>query len=321
MNVKSSSKDNKIFFRRMMEQREFGVFCALILIVVLLSFLTDNFLSTSNLLNVLRSVSINGIIACGMTFVILTGGIDLSVGSIVAISGVVAAGVFNGTKSSLIAALVCLGIGILLGLFNGVMIAYGKVPAFIQTLVTMTAARGATYLYSQGLPISGVGGFIEGVGRGYTLNIPNPVLLTAIVFIICWYLLNETIIGRYTYAIGGNEECTKLSGVRVKLYKMLSYVISGICASLGAIILIGRLNSGQPSMGDSYEMDAIAAVVIGGTSLSGGSGTVLGTLIGALIIGVLLNGMNMLGLDSYMQYIVKGIVILFAVLLEIRREK
>lgn len=321
MREKVDSENNKTFLRRVVEQREFGVFCALILIVILLSLFTENFLSTSNLLNVLRSVSVNGIIACGMTFVVLTGGIDLSVGSIVAVSGVVAAGVYNGTNSSVVAAVVCVGIGILLGLFNGFMIAYGKVPAFIQTLVTMTAARGATYLYSNGLPISGVGKLVENIGRGYTMGIPNPVILTAVVFGICWYLLKETTIGRYTYAIGGNEECTKLSGVSVRLYKMLVYVISGVCASLGAIILIGRLNSGQPSMGDSYEMDAIAAVVIGGTSLSGGSGTVLGTLIGSLIIGVLLNGMNMLGLDSYMQYIVKGAVILCAVLLEIRREK
>lgn len=311
----------KSMLKRLFEIREFGVLCALILMVALLGLFADSFFTPSNFLTILRTISTNGIIAVGMTFVILTGGIDLSVGSVLALSGAFAAYTFNTTGSSVAAAVVCLLCGVIFGLFNGVLVAFFNVPAFIQTLVTMTAARGIVYIFCDGTPINNVGDFIGGIGRGKVGMIPVPVILTVLVFLAGWFLLNKTTLGRYVYAIGGNEECTKLSGVNVRKYKMLPYAISGLTTAIAALILCGRLNSAQPSMGDKFEMDAIAAVVVGGTSLAGGSGTMVGTLIGALIIGVLMNGMNMLGVDSYAQYVVKGAVILLAVLLEGRKSK
>ncbi|WNX86250.1 ribose ABC transporter permease [Agathobaculum sp. NTUH-O15-33] len=321
MKQNTAGAEKKSALKRLFEIREFGVICALIIMVLLLSVFAESFFSASNFLTILRTVSTNGIIAVGVTFVILTGGIDLSVGSGLALCGAFAAATFNGTGSSVLAAVVALVTGLILGLFNGVLIAFFDVPPFIQTLVTMTAARGIVYIFCDGTPIPEVGAFIGGIGRGRVLGIPNPVILTVIVFAVGWFLLNKTTLGRYVYAIGGNEECTKLSGVNVRRYKMMPYIISGVTSALACLILIGRLNSAQPSMGDKFEMDAIAAVVVGGTSLSGGSGTMVGTLVGALIIGVLMNGMNMLGVDSYAQYIVKGAVILFAVLLETRKNK
>lgn len=281
---------------------------------------SGTFMTWPNMINVLRSISTNGIIAIGMTFVILTGGIDLSVDSTLALSGAFAALTFNSTGSSELAFCVCLATGLAVGLFNGVMVAHFNVPPFIQTLVTMTAARGITFIVTNGTPIGKVGSFITFFGRGTILGFPVPILLMLVAYVIGWFILTRTTVGRYTYAIGGSEECTKLSGVSVRKYKTLVYVIGGLTASIGSLILIARLNSAQPSMGDKFEMDAIAAVVIGGTSLAGGTGTIVGTFIGTLILGVLMNGMNMLGVDSFAQYVVKGGVILFAVLLESRKK-
>lgn len=319
---KRNADEKKSTIRRLLEIREFGVICALVLMIILLGIFADSFFSASNFLTILRTISTNGIIAVGMTFVVLTGGIDLSVGSVLALSGAFAAYTYNASGSSVMAAVICLICGLLFGLFNGVFIAFFNVPAFIQTLVTMTAARGIVYIFCDGTPINDVGGFIGAIGRGKMGGvIPIPILLTVFVFFAGWFLLNMTTVGRYTYAIGGNEECTKLSGVNVRIYKMVPYIISGLTTAIASLILCGRLNSAQPSMGDKFEMDAIAAVVVGGTSLAGGSGTMVGTLIGALIIGVLMNGMNMLGVDSYAQYVVKGAVILLAVLMESRKGK
>lgn len=312
----------KSVLKKLFEIREFGVICALIIMVALLGIFADSFFTVSNFTTILRTISTNGIIAVGMTFVVLTGGIDLSVGAVLALSGAFAAYTFNITGSSVLAAVVCIVCGLVLGVFNGVFVAFFNVPAFIQTLVTMTAARGIVYIFCDGTPINNVGDFIGHIGRGKIGSIlPVPILLTILVFALGWFLLNKTTLGRYIYAIGGNEECTKLSGVNVQKYKMMPYIISGLTAAIAALILCGRLNSAQPSMGDKFEMDAIAAAVVGGTSLAGGSGTMIGTLIGALIIGVLMNGMNMLGVDSYAQYVVKGAVILLAVLLEGRKNK
>lgn len=314
--------EKKSLIKRITSIREFGVLCALVLLTVLLSVFADSFFSASNFTTILRTISTNGIIAVGMTFVVLTGGIDLSVGSVFALSGAFAAWTFNTMGSSLLGAVICLVIGVLFGLFNGVMVSYLNVPAFIQTLVTMTAARGIVYIFCDGTPINNVGDFIGTLGRGRILGFfPIPILLMILVFLAGWFLLNRTTLGRYVYAIGGNEECAKLSGVHVGKYKMIPYIISGLTAAIAALILCGRMNSAQPSMGEGFEMDAIAAAVVGGTSLSGGSGTIIGTLIGAMIIGVLMNGMNMLGLDSYAQYVVKGAVILLAVLIENRRSR
>lgn len=307
--------------KKIMAVRETGVILALLLLVLLLSIFADSFLSVSNFMTILRTVSVNGIIAVGMTFVVLTGGIELSVGSVLALSGAMAAYTFNATGSSVAGALVALICGMVFGVFNGVFVAFFGVPAFIQTLVTMTAARGIVYIFCDGTPITGMGDFIGQMGRGKVGIIPIPVIITVAFFLIGWFLLTKTSLGRYIYAIGGNEECTKLSGVNVRFYKMIPYIVAGLSAALAGLILCGRLNSAQPSMGQSFEMDAIAATVVGGTSLAGGSGTILGTFFGALILGVLENGMNMLGIDSYAQYVVKGIVILAAVLLETFRSR
>lgn len=309
-------------WKKLLSQREIGVFFALVIMVALVTVFSEGgtFMTGSNIINILRSVSTNGIIAIGMTFVILTGGIDLSVGSTLALSGAFAALTYNSTGSSGLAFLVCLATGLVVGLFNGIMVARFNVPPFIQTLVTMTAARGITFIVTNGTPVGRVGAFITFFGRGTLLGVPVPIVLMLLAFVVGWFLLTQTTLGRYTYAIGGSEECTKLSGVNVPYYKALAYVIAGLTASIGSLILIARLNSAQPSMGDKFEMDAIAAVVIGGTSLAGGSGTIIGTFIGTLILGVLMNGMNMLGVDSFAQYVVKGGVILFAVLLETRKK-
>jgi ribose transport system permease protein len=288
---------------------------AIIILTVLFSVFTETFISSDNIMNILRNMSINFIIATGLTFVIIAGGIDLSVGSVVALSGAIAVGVFQATDSSWMGLLACLAVGTIVGLFNGIMIAKFDIQPFIMTLVTMIVARGATYMYTDGSPISNVGETIQWVGRGYLLGIPNPIIIMLVVFFVSWFILKRSTIGRYVYAIGGNPEAAKLSGINVDKYKIFTYAFCGFTASLAAVILISRLNSAAPNMGTNFEMDAVAAVVIGGTLLIGGTGSILGTLIGATLIGVLLNGMNMLGVDAFAQYIVKGAVILLAMLI------
>lgn len=295
---------------------------ALILLVVLVTALNPDFVAPANLLNLLRQVSINALIAFGMTFVILTGGIDLSVGSILALSGAVTASLVVSGVNTVMALLVGMGLGALFGLINGVLIAYGKAAPFIATLATMTIFRGATYVFTDGNPITGAkmnNSFLfQFMGRGYVFGIPFPIIIMAFAYVILFVLLHKTAFGRKTYALGGNETAAHIAGVKTKLVTMIIYTISGLMASIAGIILTSRLSSAQPDAGTSYEMDAIAAVVLGGTSLAGGKGRMFGTLIGALIIGTLNNGMNLLGISSFYQQIVKGVVILIAVLLDRR---
>ncbi|MBB6215916.1 ribose transport system permease protein [Anaerosolibacter carboniphilus] len=292
----------------------------LLFFTVVISLLSPQFLSFSNILNVFRQTSINSIIAAGMTFVILTGGIDLSVGSILAFAGAVCASLIASGMSPLIAVMIALGIGIVVGGLTGVIINKGKVQPFIATLVTMTVLRGATLVFTDGKPITlGGGGSAEKfstIGNGYFLGIPIPIYITLIVFVASYYILRQTRLGRYVYALGGNEEATKLSGISVGKIKVIVYAISGLFAALAGIIITSRLASAQPNAGSGYELDAIAAVVLGGTSLSGGFGSILGTVVGALIIGILNNALNILNVSSYFQMIVKGAVILVAVLLD-----
>lgn len=295
-----------------------GPFFGLILLIIIVSILNPSFLSLTNIFNVLRQVSISAIIAFGMTFVILTGGIDLSVGSTLALTGAISASLLAGGSNPIIAMLVALLLGIVLGAINGVVITKGKVAPFIATLATMTVYRGLTLVYTNGKPISGLGDhyIFQVFGKGYFLGIPVPVITTIIAFVILAFILHKTTYGRRVYAVGGNEEATKLSGISADRIKIGVYAISGFLAALSALILTSRLNSAQPTAGESYELDAIAAVVLGGTSLNGGKGWIFGTLIGALIIGVLNNGMNLIGVSSFWQQVVKGIVILLAVLLD-----
>lgn len=292
----------------------------LILFSVVISIMNPRFLSISNLLNVFRQTSINSIIAAGMTFVILTGGIDLSVGSTLAISGAIAASMVAVGANTILVVLVALAIGGAIGAFNGFVISKGKVQPFIATLAAMTLVRGYTLVYTQGKPIST--GYEKNaeifakIGEGYFLGIPVPIYLMIAVFAISFYVLKYTRLGRYVYALGGNEEATFLSGINTNKIKIYVYTISGIFSALAGIIITSRLSSAQPQAGSGYELDAIAAVVLGGTSLAGGSGGVIGTIVGALIIGILNNALNLMNVSSYYQLLAKGLVILVAVLLD-----
>ena len=296
--------------------RELGTLVGLILLVTLLSLRTPHFLSVSNLLNVMEQTSINAVIAVGMTFVILSGGIDLSVGSVLALAGVVLASALRagGPVPVAIAAGLCAGAAC--GLLNGLLITRGRLPAFIATLGMMSIARGTALVFTEGRPISGFEAGFRQISTARLAGIPAPIVITVVVYAAAHFLLTRTRFGRYVYAIGGNEEATRLSGIGAAFHKTMVYVLAGVASALAAVLLTARLNSAQPIAGINYELDAIAATVIGGTSLSGGVGTLHGTLIGALIMGVLRNGLNLLGTSSFFQQIVIGIVIITAVLVD-----
>jgi ribose transport system permease protein len=263
--------------------------------------------------------------AVGMTLVILTSGIDLSVGSLLALTGAVAASIVGFEVNALVAVAAALALGAAIGACTGVIVAKGKVQAFIATLVMMLLLRGVTMVYTNGSPVNT--GFTDvadtfgwfGIGR--PLGVPTPIWIMAIVFIAAWYMLHHTRLGRYIYALGGNEAATRLSGISVDKVKIIVYSLCGLLAALAGVIEVARLSSAQPTAGTGYELDAIAAVVLGGTSLAGGKGRIVGTLIGALILGFLNNGLNLLGVSSYYQMIVKAVVILLAVLVDNKSNK
>ncbi|HHF3174676.1 TPA: ribose ABC transporter permease [Vibrio alginolyticus] len=318
MSKPTETGNKKLFTKEwLIEQKSL---IALIFLIVVVSFLNPNFFTVDNILNILRQTSVNAIIAVGMTLVILTAGIDLSVGSVLALCGAFAASMIALEVPVLVAVPTALVAGAALGAISGIIIAKGKVQAFIATLVTMTLLRGVTMVYTEGRPIST--GFTDTAdafawfGTGYALDIPVPVWLMVVVFAAAWYLLNHTRFGRYVYALGGNESATRLSGINVDRVKIGVYAICGMLAALAGIIVTSRLSSAQPTAGMGYELDAIAAVVLGGTSLMGGKGRIMGTLIGALIIGFLNNALNLLDVSSYYQMIAKAVVILLAVLVD-----
>ena len=286
-----------------------------IVLFILLSIFAESFFNISNIVNVLRQVSITAILCFGMTLVIISGGIDLSVGSIFAFSAVVMASIVKEGKVFL-GIILGLLIGAIMGLFNGIVISKGKIQPFIVTLATMAIGRSLTLAYTQGIPISLFPNSFRFIGRGDILGIPVPVIIMFGVFFLVLYILKKTKLGLYIYSIGGNEEATRLSGINVDRYKIIVYTISGIFAAVSAMILTARLNSAQPTFGQGYELDAIATVVLGGASLSGGSGGVLGTLFGALLLGTINNGMNLMNISPFYQDLVKGAIILLAVLLE-----
>ncbi|MER2030317.1 MAG: ribose ABC transporter permease [Solibacillus sp.] len=295
-----------------------GPLLGLFLIVIVITILNPSFMTTDNVLNILRQVSISALIAFGMTFVILTGGIDLSVGSTLALTGAVAATMLASGIDPVLTILAALLLGAVLGAVNGIIIAKGKVAPFIATLATMTIYRGLTLVYTDGRPVSELGNEItfQMLGKGYFFGIPVPVCTMILAFIVLYVIMHKTTFGRRVYAVGGNEAASKLSGINVDRVKIAVYSLTGMLAALSALILTSRLNSAQPTAGTSYELDAIAAVVLGGTSLTGGKGWIFGTLVGALIIGVLNNGLNLIGVSSFFQQVVKGIVILIAVLID-----
>ncbi|MBS3945920.1 MAG: ribose ABC transporter permease [Melioribacter sp.] len=301
--------------------RQLGTLLGLVLVISVFAFLSPYFLTLSNLVNITQQTSINAIMAVGMTFVIITAGIDLSVGSIMAFSGIILADSIQNGIAEPIAIIIGLSVGTICGLSNGILISYGKLPPFIATLGMMSVARGAALLYSQGRPISGFTEEFRFLATGQIIGIPTSVWIMISLYVIAYILLNKTVLGRYTYAIGGNETAANLSGINTKLFKTIVYGISGLLSASAAVILTARLNSAQPIAGIMYELDAIAAVVIGGTSLLGGEGKISGTLIGALIMGVLRNGLNLMGVSSFIQQIVIGLVIILAVLIDMSLKK
>jgi ribose transport system permease protein len=299
--------------------KKYGTFIVLLVLVFIISLMNSKFLTMYNILNIFRQVSINGLIAFGMTFVILTGGIDLSVGAILGLSGMVLGLMVASGISDVIAIPSVLIIGGLLGLFNGIFISKVKLQAFIVTLATMTMFRGVTMIISDGIPAMGLTSdapVLDFFSQGNILGIPFPMIVFIAVFIILLIILQNTVFGRGVYAIGGNEEVARLSSLPTNKIKTWVYVISGAMSALAGVILTSRLSSSQPTAGMGFELDAIAAVVIGGTSLAGGRGRLFGTFIGVLIIGVLNNGLNIIGVSAFYQQFIKGLVILLAVLLD-----
>jgi ribose transport system permease protein len=306
---------------------KFQSIIALLVMCIALSFLSDRFLSADNAWNVMRQISVNMIISVGMTLVILTGGIDLSVGSILALSGAITAFLLKTGGEfidfNLYIGFTLLGallggtlIGTFLGWFNGLTITRFKVPPFVATLAMLTIARGFTMLLTGGFPITGFSGQMAFVGTGWFLGIPMPVWISAVVVLTAVILTNKTRLGRHIYAIGGNETAAELSGLKIKRIKLIVYSIAGALSAVGGIIVTSRLDSAQPNAGIGFELDSIAAVVIGGTSLSGGKGTIMGTVQGALIIGILNNGLVLLNVSPFWQQVIKGLVILLAVVVE-----
>ena len=290
-------------------------FLGLIAISIFVGIASPSFFTEYNIISVLRQASINGLLAFGLTVVIISGGIDLSVGSILAVSSMVMALMINSGTNPFIAMIVALLIGAAVGIINGVLIAKGKLQPFIATLGTMMVFRGATLYISNGVPASKLGeGLIGWIGRGYFLGIPIPVYVLIIIFLIFHYFLRNTTFGKRIYAIGGNEKAARLSGVNVENNIIYIYMISGILAALAGIILTSRVDSAVPTAGQGYELTAIAAAVIGGTSLAGGKGRAVGTIVGALIIAVIVNGLNLVGTSPYLQQIITGLVIVFAVI-------
>ncbi len=314
------AKAAKIYFKE-----NLGIIVALLVLCLFLAvnpLTSSSFLTQKNVFNVLRQISTNLYLACGMTMVIILGGIDLSVGSVIAMSGCVAAGCVSRYNLPLAVALLCgVLVGLVVGMFNGYVISSTTIPPFIVTLATMNIAKGLAYVYTGGSPVRVVTKEWQFVGAGYIGPVPTPVVLLVIVLFVTAMIMNKTKLGRHLYAVGGNAQAAEFSGISVAKVKFLVHTYSGIMAGLAGIVLASRMYSGQPTAGDGAEMDAIAAVVVGGTSMAGGSGKIGGTIIGGLIIGVLNNGLNLMNVNSFWQYVVKGCVILLAVYLDYIRNK
>ncbi len=312
---------------------KFGIYFVLIGMIALMSVMSPVFLTPRNLLNVVRQVSVIGLISLGVTLVIISKGIDLSSGSVLAVAAVVAASLaqtadwqakmYPGLPELpvIVPIFAALAIGLVAGIINGGFIAYTGIPPFIATLGMMVSARGLALLYSDGRPVSSLTESYQFIGQGYILGIPVPVLIYIFMAFITWILLNHTRFGKSIYAIGGNIQAAKVSGVNVKKNLIKIYAYAGVLAGLAGVVLSARVNTGQPGMGVSYELDAIAATTIGGTSHSGGIGTIGGAFVGALILGVLNNGLNLLGVSAYWQQIIKGAIIVGAVVIDMRRNK
>lgn len=294
---------------------------ALLGLIIFFTIMSQNFFTGSNWFNILRQISTNAIVAFGMTFVLLIGGIDLSVGSIIAVTNCLSIGLMVLGVPVWLAAILGVLIGGIFGLANGVIIAKGKIPPFIATLAMMTIARGIAYVYTDGKPVRFDDPTLSVIGNGYVGVIPVPVIIMVVCFLICAFVLHKTKFGTRVYAVGGNKEAAKYSGIKTARIEMSVYTISGLLSGISGIILSSRMLSAQPVSGDGAELDSIAAVVLGGTSLSGGVGSVVGTIIGALFIGVMNNGLNIIQVSSYWQEIIKGLVIIITVFVDVLKNK
>ncbi|MCY9665801.1 ABC transporter permease [Paenibacillus alginolyticus] len=302
--------------------KRYGMLLILIALMILMSLLTPTFLTSSNLLNIIRQMSVVGIVAIGVTMIIITTGIDLSSGSVIALVSVVVASMAHpGSFPLAVIILAGLGVGVLTGIINGTIIAKGKIAPFIVTLGMMTAARGVAMLYSDGRPIGNLSDSFKFIGQGSLFGIPVPIIIFFLIAVVSYLILNKTKFGKYVYAIGGNEQAAVIAGINVAKYKIMIYGYAGLLSGIAGIILTSRIASGQPTAGNMYELDAIAAAVIGGTSLAGGIGTIGGAVIGALIIGVMNNGLDLVNVSSYWQQILKGIIITLAVLIDSKKNK
>jgi inositol transport system permease protein len=302
--------------------RQYGLLIVFGIICLIISLITPQFLTVSNLTIIVTQVSINALLAFGVTFVIITGGIDLSLGSIVAVTGVTAAMLAHPDSYPVLIPIVMgLLAGLLMGAFNGFIITKSKIAPFIVTLGTMTIGRGLALILSDGRPVSNLSDSFNYLGSGTVLGIPILILIFILVFAVCSIILSKTVLGRYIYAIGGNEQAARASGINIERVKLSVYSISGLLAGLAGILLASRITTGQPNAGAGFELDAIAAVVIGGTSTAGGRGTMAGTLIGVLLIGVINNGLDLLNVTSYYQQVVMGIIIIGAVVLDSLNQK
>ena len=299
----------------------FGLLFVILLVGLGLTLTTDTFLSVANLTNVARQVSINGILAVGVTFVLLTAGVDLSLGSVVALSGVACATFAHpGDHPVFVPIAVGLLTGATCGLVNGVLVTRGGVAPFIVTLGMMTIARGLALIVSGGRPVANMSNELTSLAGDF-LGIPIPVLCFAGVALAAWFFLRNFRLGRHIYAVGGNENAARAAGVPVERVKLFAYGLCGLLTGLAGVVLAARITTGQPNAGQAYELDAIAAVVIGGTSLAGGVGTITGTLLGVLLIGVINNGLDLLGVSSYYQAVIKGVIIVGAVWLDRRQAR
>ena len=298
-----------------------GILAVLVALTVLMALIAPNFATVDNLLNIARSISVSAILAAGMTFVILTAGIDLSVGSIVAVSGVVGVVGAMGGLPAVPAVLLGIVVGGACGLANGTLVAGLALAPFIVTLGTMTFLRGLAYTITGGQPIVSTTLAFKPIGNGYLAGVPIPVVVMAAVYLVAWFILERTLFGRHVYAVGGNAEAARLAGVRVKWVLTWVYVLGGACAGLAGVIFAARVISAQPTAGTGYELDAIAAVVLGGTSLSGGRGRIHGTLIGSIILGVLSTGLILMNVPFFTQLLIKGIVIILAVAIDSLKQR
>lgn len=313
MNTKMSVTEKLFGSTKSYFKRNAGILIGLVALCVVIAFRSDSFLTYENIMNVLRQSAQNIFIASGMTIILIAGGIDLSVGSVVGLVGVMVGTMVNDGMPILLAVGICLVVGALMGTFNGMILSRTTLPPFIVTYALMTILRGGIYVYTGGTTVRIDDRSFIAVGTGYTLGIPNPVWYMAVILAIVYLILNRTKLGRHIYAIGGNEKAAEFSGIDVKNVRLFVYVFSGIMAAVAGIVLAARSYSGQPTAGTGAEMDAIEACVLGGCSMAGGYGFIGGTIIGALIIAIMNNGLNLMRIDSYWQMVAKGVIVLIAV--------